>query len=125
MPCQYGAVEALEGGKEHLNMMVEQYEKRRNYISERLSKMPYVKYEKSKGTFYAFISIKGTGMTSEEFAMKLLEQEQVVVVPGDAFGDFGEGYIRISFATSMENIKRGMDRIESFLVNLMVWKSEA
>ena len=119
-PCQYGAVEALEGGKEHLNMMVEQYEKRRNYISERLSKMPYVKYEKSKGTFYAFISIKGTGMTSEEFAMKLLEQEQVVVVPGDAFGDFGEGYIRISFATSMENIKRGMDRIESFLVNLMV-----
>lgn len=120
MPCQYGALEALEGGKEHLNMMVEQYEKRRNYISERLSKMPYVKYEKSKGTFYAFISIKGTGMTSEEFAMKLLEQEQVVVVPGDAFGDFGEGYIRISFATSMENIKRGMDRIESFLVNLMV-----
>lgn len=125
MPCQYGAVEALEGGKEHLNMMVEQYEKRRNYISERLSKMPYVKYEKSKGTFYAFISIKGTGMTSEEFAMKLLEQEQVVVVPGDAFGDFGEGYIRISFATSMDNIKRGMDRIESFLVNLMVWKPEA
>ena len=125
MTCEYGAVEALEGGKEHLNMMVEQYEKRRNYISERLSKMPYVKYEKSKGTFYAFISIKGTGMTSEEFAMKLLEQEQVVVVPGDAFGDFGEGYIRISFATSMENIKRGMDRIESFLVNLMVWKPEA
>ena len=65
MPCQYGAVEALEGGKEHLNMMVEQYEKRRNYISERLSKMPYIKYEKSKGTFYAFISIKDTGMTSE------------------------------------------------------------
>lgn len=125
MPCQYGALEALEGGKEHLNMMVEQYEKRRNYISKRLEKMPYVKYEKSKGTFYAFISIKGTGMTSEEFAMKLLEQEQVVVVPGDAFGDFGEGYIRISFATSMENIKRGMDRIESFLVNLAVRKSEA
>lgn len=125
MPCQYGALEALEGGKEHLNMMVEQYEKRRNYISQRLEKMPYVKYEKSKGTFYAFISIKGTGMTSEEFAMKLLEQEQVVVVPGDAFGDFGEGYIRISFATSMENIKRGMDRIESFLVNLAVRKSEA
>ena len=125
MPCQYGALEALEGGKEHHNMMVEQYEKRRNYISKRLEKMPYVKYEKSKGTFYAFISIKGTGMTSEEFAMKLLEQEQVVVVPGDAFGDFGEGYIRISFATSMENIKRGMDRIESFLVTLAVRKSEA
>lgn len=118
MPCQYGALEALEGGKEHLNMMVEQYEKRRNYISKRLEKMPYVKYEKSKGTFYAFISIKETGMSSEEFAMKLLEQEQVVVVPGDAFGNFGEGYIRISFATSMENIEKGMDRLESFLNSL-------
>ena len=80
--------------------------------------MPYIKYEKSKGTFYAFISIKDTGMTSEEFAMKLLEKEQVVVVPGDAFGDFGEGYIRISFATSMENIEKGMDKLESFLNSL-------
>lgn len=115
MPCQYAAIAALEGSKDHLDMMVAEYKKRRDYIYDRLLNMPYVEYEKSKGTFYAFISIKKTGMTSEEFAMKLLEEEQVVVVPGDAFGDYGEGYIRISFASSMEKIKKGMDGMERFL----------
>lgn len=118
MPCQYGALEALEGGKDHLNMMVSQYKARRDYIAMRLAAMPFVEYKKSKGTFYAFISIKKTGLSSEEFAMRLLEEEQVVVVPGDAFGDFGEGYIRISFATSMEKIEKGMDKLEAFLKRL-------
>ena len=80
--------------------------------------MPLVKFEKPKGTFYAFVSVKDTGMTSMDFAMKLLEEEQVIVVPGDAFGNYGEGYIRLSFATSMENIKTGMDRMEKFLNRL-------
>ena len=80
--------------------------------------MPLVEYQKSKGTFYALVSIKQTGMSSEEFAMKLLEDKQVVVVPGDAFGNYGEGYIRISFASSMENLEKGLDAMEDFLKNI-------
>ena len=77
--------------------------------------MPLIKYEKFRGTFYAFISVKETGMTSEEFAMKLLEDKHVVLVPGDAFGGFGEGFIRISFAASMESLEKGLDALEDFL----------
>ncbi len=115
MPCQYAAIEALEGDRSHLNYMIASYKERRDYIAKRISKMPGIEYMPSKGTFYAFVSIKDTGMTSEEFATKLLEEKQVVVVPGDAFGSFGEGYIRISYASSMENIKKGMDALEDFL----------
>lgn len=115
MPCQYAALAALEGTREHLYYMVESYRKRRDYLAERIAKMPLLKHNKSKGTFYAFLSIKETGMSSEAFAEKLLEEEQVVVVPGNAFGDYGEGYIRISFASAMENIRIGMDRLEAFM----------
>ncbi|MGF6375748.1 aminotransferase [Clostridiales Family XIII bacterium PM5-7] len=118
MPSQYAALEALTGSREHLKHMVESYKNRRDYLVKRLSAMPMVHYVPSKGTFYAFISIKETGLSSEEFAMKLLEKKQVVVVPGDAFGNYGEGYIRISFATSMKQIEKGMDAIESFLQDL-------
>ena len=118
MPCQYAAVEAITGSREHLNMMVESYKNRRDYVFDRVSKMPLVEYQKSKGTFYALVSIKQTGMSSEEFAMKLLEDKQVVVVPGDAFGNYGEGYIRISFASSMENLEKGLDAMEDFLKNI-------
>lgn len=115
MPSQYAAIEALEGEQSHLQHMVESYKMRRDYVAERLSAMPYVKYQPSEGTFYAFIDIKETEMSSEEFALTLLEEEQVVVVPGNAFGNYGEGYLRISFATSMDKIVEGMDKIESFL----------
>lgn len=118
MPCQYAALAALEGDRSHLDKMVTSYRERRDYLFERINAMPLVKFEKPKGTFYAFVSVKDTGMTSMDFAMKLLEEEQVIVVPGDAFGNYGEGYIRLSFATSMENIKTGMDRMEKFLNRL-------
>lgn len=118
MPCQYAAIEALTGSWEHLHHMVESYRQRRDYLAERLAAMPLIHYSPSKGTFYAFISIKRTGLSSEAFAMRLLEEKQVVVVPGDAFGDYGEGYIRISFAASMEQIKKGMDAMEAFLKEL-------
>ena len=118
MPSQYAAVEALTGSREHLNYMVKCYKERRDYLAGRLSTMPMVHYEPSKGTFYAFVSIKDTGLSSSEFAEKLLEDKQVVVVPGDAFGNYGEGYIRISFATSMEQITKGMDALEIFLNEL-------
>ena len=118
MPSQYATVEALTGSREHLNYMVKCYKERRDYLAGRLSTMPMVHYEPSKGTFYAFVSIKDTGLSSSEFAEKLLEDKQVVVVPGDAFGNYGEGYIRISFATSMEQITKGMDALEIFLNEL-------
>lgn len=98
--------------------MTSEYEKRRNYILERIEKIDKLSCVKPKGTFYAFINISKSVLSSEEFAMKLLEEEQVVVVPGNAFGSGGEGYVRLSFATSMENIKEGFDRIEKFLKNL-------
>lgn len=118
MPCQYAAIEALTGSRVHLQHMVESYRKRRDYLTARLAAMPLIHYTPSKGTFYAFVSIKETGLSSEAFAMELLEKKQVVVVPGDAFGDYGEGYIRISFAASMEQIEKGMDAMETFLKEL-------
>ena len=118
MPSQYAALEALKDSGEHAAYMTSCYQERRNYITERLAEMPSIEYEKPKGTFYAFPSIKKTKLSSEEFALKLLEEEQVVVVPGDAFGTFGEGYIRISYAASMEELKKGMDGLERFLRRL-------
>lgn len=95
--------------------MTKEYKKRRNYIIERIDKIDEISLIKPKGTFYAFINIKKTGLTSEEFAIELLKEKQVAVVPGNAFGSGGEGYIRLSFATSMENIKEGFNRIEEFI----------
>lgn len=98
--------------------MTKEYEKRRNYIIERIDKIDEISLIKPKGTFYALINIKKTGLTSEEFAIELLKEKQVAVVPGNAFGSGGEGYIRLSFATSMENIKEGFNRIEEFIKTL-------
>ena len=117
MPSQYAAIEALSGPQEHLEYMVSQYKERRDYMLKRIEEIPNISCQKPKGTFYAFISIKDTGLTSEEFAMNLLDKNQVVVVPGTAFGQFGEGYIRMSYATSMKNIKEGLNRIEDFVMN--------
>ena len=115
---QYAGVKALQSAKSYSKAMTEEYEKRRNYILERMENMDKISCIKPKGTFYAFINIKKTGYSSEEFAIKLLNEKQVVVVPGNAFGSGGEGYIRLSFATSMESIKKGFDRIEEFLETL-------
>jgi aminotransferase len=117
MPSQYAAIEAMSGPQEHLEYMVSQYKERRDYMLKRIKEIPNISCQKPKGTFYAFISIKDTGLTSEEFAMNLLDKNQVVVVPGTAFGQFGEGYIRMSYATSMKNIKEGLNRIEDFVMN--------
>ena len=117
-PCQYAALEALTGPQDYVEYMVMQYKERRDIIVEKLNEIPGISCKKPKGTFYAFANIKGTGLGSEDFAIKLLEEKQVVVVPGTAFSDFGEGYIRISFATSKEEIIRGMELIKEFVMNL-------
>lgn len=117
-PCQYAALEALTGPQDYVDYMVSQYKERRDIIVERLNEIQGISCKKPKGTFYAFANIKGTGLTSDDFAMSLLEVKQVVVVPGTAFSEFGEGFIRISFATSKEEIIKGMELIKEFVSEL-------
>lgn len=117
MPSQYAAIAALEGDKNHLNQMVNTYQKRRDFLMEEIDKIPNISCDSPKGAFYAFVNIEQSGMTSEEFAVKLLKEKQVVTVPGTAFGEKGEGYIRISFATSLDVLKDGLDRMQDFIEN--------
>ncbi|HQI17211.1 MAG TPA: pyridoxal phosphate-dependent aminotransferase [Bacillota bacterium] len=115
---QYGAIEALEGPQDYLGYMLEKYAARRNLIVEGINSIEKLSCIKPKGAFYAFPNITGTGMSSEEFAVELLKKTGVVVVPGSGFGEAGEGFIRISYATSEENIKEGLRRIKAFVEGL-------
>jgi aminotransferase len=94
--------------------MREQYRLRRNYIVKALNDMG-LKCHLPRGSFYAFPSIKATGLSSKDFAVKLLEQEKVACVPGSAFGPSGEGYLRCCFATALEQIETAMQRMDRFL----------
>ena len=114
---QYAAVEALKNGDEDVAQMRESYNQRRRYLMHRFKEMGLQCFE-PYGAFYVFPCIKEFGMTSEEFATKLLEKEKVAVVPGTAFGDCGEGFLRISYAYSLENLKIALERIERFITEL-------
>ena len=111
---QYAAVEALRNGDSDVEMMTEAYDGRRRFLLHELRRMGLSCFE-ARGAFYVFPCIKSLGMTSEEFATKLLKEEKVAVVPGTAFGDSGEGYLRISYAYSIEKIKEALVRIERFV----------
>jgi aminotransferase len=111
---QYAGVEALKNGDADVEMMKDAYDKRRRYLLHALRKMGLECFE-PYGAFYVFPCIKSLGMTSDEFATKLLMEEKVAVVPGTAFGDCGEGYLRISYAYSIENLKIALERIERFI----------
>lgn len=114
---QYAAVEALRNGEKDVIKMREAYDQRRRFLIDSFKKMgidcftPY-------GAFYVFPNIKKFGLTSEEFATKLLHEEKVVVVPGTAFGDCGEGFLRISYAYSIDDLKKALTRIERFINKL-------
>lgn len=114
--AQIAAVEALRHGEKYMKKMVSEYDKRRRLIYDGLTKMGLECFE-PKGAFYIFPSIKSTGYTSEEFAEKLLMTEHVALVPGNAFGSCGEGYVRCSYATSIDKISEALSRIENFLKN--------
>ena len=114
---QYSAVEALKKGDDDLKLMRESYNQRRRFLMNAFKEMGLECFE-PYGAFYVFPSIKEFGMTSEEFAMKFLEEEHVAVVPGTAFGDSGEGFLRISYAYSIENLKRAMERLKRFVEKL-------
>ncbi|MBQ1735762.1 MAG: aminotransferase class I/II-fold pyridoxal phosphate-dependent enzyme [Lachnospiraceae bacterium] len=114
---QYAAIEALKNGDDDVKMMRDAYDQRRRFLMESFKNMGLKCFE-PYGAFYVFPCIKEFGMTSEEFATKFLEEEKVAVVPGTAFGDCGEGYLRISYAYSIENLKIAIGRLEKFVEKL-------
>ena len=115
--AQYAAIEALKNGDADIEYMRDEYDKRRRIIVDGFNKMGLDCFE-PKGAFYVFPSIEKTGMTSMEFCEKLLYAEKVAVIPGTAFGDSGEGFIRCSYAYSVKKINTALERIEKFIQNL-------
>lgn len=111
---QYAGVEALRNGKESVAKMVSSYRQRRNFIVNSFNEMG-LSCHIPGGAFYAFPSIESTGLSSQEFAERLLKEKSVAVVPGDVFGESGEGHIRCSYATSMEELREAMKRIKEFV----------
>ncbi len=114
---QCAAIEALKNGDDDVERMRESYDERRRYLVARLNAMGLHTFE-PEGAFYVFPCVKGFGLTSDEFATKLLMEQKVAVVPGTAFGNSGEGFLRISYAYSLENLKTALDRIEIFVKGL-------
>ena len=114
---QYAAVEAMKNGYQDVQMMRESYNQRRRYLLHVFEEMGISCFE-PQGAFYTFPNIKRFGMTSDEFATRLLMEEKVAVVPGTAFGDCGEGFLRISYAYSLESLKKALDRIRRFVDRL-------
>ncbi len=111
---QYAGIEALRNSDKDVDMMREAYDKRRRFLVHSLRKMGMDCFE-PYGAFYVFPSVKRFGMTSDEFATNLLHEEKVAVVPGSAFGDCGEGYLRISYAYSIDDLKIALEKIENFI----------
>ena len=114
---QYAAVEAMRNGDADVQEMKTEYNVRRKYLLKRFAEMGVDCFE-ALGAFYVFPCIKEFGMSSDDFATAMLKSKKVCVVPGTAFGDCGEGFLRISYAYSMENLKIAMDRFEEFVKEL-------
>ena len=114
---QYAAVEALAHGDLEVAKMRESYNQRRRYLLHRFTELGMTCFE-PQGAFYVFPSIKRFNMSSEEFATKLLEEQKIAIVPGTAFGECGEGYVRVSYAYSMDRLKEAISRIEKFVRSL-------
>lgn len=113
-PAQAAAIVALEQGDEHVERMRREYDRRRRLIVDGFNTLGLDCFE-PRGAFYAFPSIAASGMSSDDFAMRLLEEEEIAVVPGDAFGESGAGFVRASYATAYEKIEEALNRIESFM----------
>jgi len=112
--AQFAALEALRNGEADVQRMLAEYDRRRKVLLKGLVQIGLSCFE-SKGAFYAFPSIRVTGMTSDEFASRLLEEEHVAVIPGTAFGECGEGYVRICYATALEKIEQALERMYRFM----------
>ncbi len=114
---QYAAIDAMKNSDDDVKHMRESYDQRRRYLLHAFEEMRLECFE-PMGAFYTFPSIKRFGMTSDEFANRLLQEEKVAVVPGTAFGDSGEGYLRVSYAYSLKSLKEALGRIERFVNRL-------
>ncbi len=114
---QYAALAAFRH-KDHVKDMVKQYDRRRRLLVKGLDSLPKMHCIMPKGAFYAFPCIRETGLTSEEFAERLLKEAKVAVVPGNTFGECGEGYLRCSYSVSRENISEAINRMEAFMDRL-------
>ena len=115
--AQYAAIEALKNGDDDIAMMRDQYDMRRRLVVGSLNKMGLTCFE-PKGAFYCFPCIKSTGLSSEEFCTRLLHSKHVALVPGSAFGDCGEGFVRLSYSYSLKHLKKALTLIEEFLKEL-------
>lgn len=109
---QYAGITALKEGKEGTDEMVKEYKRRRDYIVEKVNSIDGLSLNSPDGAFYAFINIKETGVSSEEFCNYLLDEECVAIVPGSVFGSAGEGFVRFSYASSYDDIVEGLNRME-------------
>ena len=114
---QYAGIEALKNGDDDIEYMKDSYDQRRRLIHSELKRMGLDSFE-PEGAFYIFPNIGKFGMSSEEFCEKLLYSKHVAIVPGTAFGESGEGFARISYAYSVEHIKKALERIEQFIETL-------
>jgi len=114
---QYAAIEALKEGDGDIEMMNKEYNRRRKYLVAELRKMGLDCFE-PRGAFYVFPSIKSTGLSSDEFCERLLLSEKVAVIPGNAFGQGGEGFVRMCYAASFENLREALKRIDRFIKSL-------
>jgi len=113
---QKAALEALNGSQEDVQRMCAAFSERRDYVCRRFDKMKNMSYVRPQGAFYIFVNISKTGLKSMDFTKRLLEAEHIAVIPGEPFG--WDDYVRLSFATSMENIQKGLDRIEKWQTKL-------
>ena len=112
---QMAAVAALEGPKDEVEAMIAEFGIRRRLIADGLRSIPGVNCPEPEGAFYAFPSIKGTGLTSAEFEDRAMNQAGVALLSGSAFGEFGEGYVRLSYANSQDNIKQAIDKLDKMV----------
>jgi aminotransferase len=115
--AQKAAIEALRHGEPEMRKMIDDYNNRRKLIVKGLREIGLDCFE-PRGAFYCFPSIENTGLSSEEFAERLLQQQKIAVVPGNAFGSSGEGYIRCCYAASISNIEEAIDRMGHFINNI-------
>ncbi|HWQ45087.1 MAG TPA: aminotransferase class I/II-fold pyridoxal phosphate-dependent enzyme [Methanosarcina barkeri] len=115
--AQLGAIEALRNGKEEMERMVREYDRRRHLIVRGFNRIGLECYN-PKGAFYAFPHIGNTGLSSSEFAERLLDEKKVVTIPGDVFGDAGEGFLRCAYAASVDDIRKAVERMGNFVDGL-------
>lgn len=115
--AQYGAIAAFNGPQDHVKAMREEYRSKRKIVMENLSDCSALRLVEPQGAFYAFVDVRPTGLSSEEFSRKLLEEESVAVVPGEAFGSEGSGFVRLSYAGKPEDVKEGVVRMRRFAIS--------